>query len=246
MGKNELVFFGKNAVLCGVRMRRPTGLLRGVHFSCVLCLVFLLSACSMQKSGSKIEARTDKRIRSAESRTSGQDSNPRDKVTLKVDYLTPLSQIQKPEVFVYKEKRRLYVVQSNVLVRDYPIGLGSQPKGDKEKDGDGKTPEGEFFVNLKHTSGKPSKSLSLNYPDRRHIEKAFFSGLIGPSQFREILANLKENGSSPQDTALGKHTLIQSGGAHKDWTDGCVALYDSDMEELFNVCSVGTPVSIRP
>jgi murein L,D-transpeptidase YafK len=199
----------------------------------------------MQQPGSKAEStRIDKNTKT-EDQAAAQDS-PQDKVTLKVDYLTPLRAIQNPEIFVYKEKRRLYVVQSNVLVRDYPVGLGFHPTGDKEKEGDGRTPEGRFFVCVKKPSSRFQKSLGLSYPDKKHAERAFFAGVITPIEFRDILLAFENKTTPPWNTVLGGQIYIHAGGAHKDWTEGCVALYNSDMDELFQITSVGTPVSIRP
>lgn len=221
-------------------------LAKKVCFPLSLCLLMLLlPACSMQKSGSKIDsARTERSSEPAERQASSE--NVQDKPPLKVDYLTPLRSIQSPEIFVYKEKRRLYIIQSNVLVRDYPVGLGFSPRGDKEIEGDGRTPEGEFFVCMKNSGSRFSKSLGLNYPDKRHAERAFFAGVISPLEFRDILLAFERRSTPPWSTVLGGKIFIHAGGAHKDWTEGCIALYDSDMDELFQIAAMGTPVSIRP
>ncbi|MDY0041903.1 MAG: L,D-transpeptidase, partial [Desulforhabdus sp.] len=65
-------------------------------------------------------------------------------------------------------------------------------------------------------------------------------------QFQHILNALERIALPPANTALGGEIFIHAGGAHKDWTNGCVALYNRDMDELFNIAKVGTPVSIRP
>lgn len=210
-----------------------------------LCLlVVLLASCSMQKS--KVEsARVENKAVVPPNKPLSQES-VQEKPPLKVDYLTPVSAINSPEIFVYKDKRRLYIIQSNVLVRDYPIGLGFQPRGDKEKEGDGRTPEGEFRICMKNAGSRFVKSLGLNYPDRKHAERAFFAGMLTPSEFRDILLAYEKRDIPPWHTSLGGEIFIHAGGAHKDWTDGCIALYDSDMEELFKIANLGTPVTIRP
>jgi murein L,D-transpeptidase YafK len=219
---------------------------RKMAFRLLCCvLVFALSNCSMQKSGSKAEGTQFDKSAKPQEKTAEQGS-PQDNVTLKVDYLTPVRAIKNPEIFVYKEKRRLYVIQSDVLVRDYPVGLGFHPTGDKEKEGDGKTPEGKFFVCVKKPNSRFQKSLGLNYPDKKHAERAFFAGVITPMEFKDILLAFENKATPPWNTALGGQIYIHAGGAHKDWTEGCIALYNSDMEELFQITSVGTPVSVRP
>lgn len=207
-------------------------------------LVFFLASCSMQKS--KMEsAHVDNKAAALPAKPLNQESS-QDKVSLKVDYLTPVAAITSPELFVYKGKRRLYIIQSKVLVRDYPIGLGFHPKGDKEKEGDGRTPEGEFRICMKNSGSRFVKSLGLNYPDKKHAERAFFAGVLPPSEFRNILLAFEKGATPPWDTSLGGEIFIHAGGAHNDWTDGCIALYDSDMEELFRIANLGTPISIRP
>jgi L,D-peptidoglycan transpeptidase YkuD (ErfK/YbiS/YcfS/YnhG family) len=86
----------------------------------------------------------------------------------------------------------------------------------------------------------------LNYPAKKHAERAFFAGFITPMEFRDILVAFERSSTPPWNTSLGGKIFIHAGGAHKDWTDGCIALYNSDMEELFQIASVGTSVSIRP
>jgi len=208
-------------------------------------LILAIPACSMQKSGSKVDSAQPASNAKAVTEIGDQD-RAREPVPLKIDYLTPVRAIQNPEIFVYKEKRRLYVMQSDVLVRDYPVGLGFHPTGDKEKEGDGRTPEGSFFVCVKKPNSRFHKSLGLSYPDKKHAERAFFAGVITPVEFRDILLAFEKRVTPPWNTVLGGQIFIHAGGAHKDWTEGCVALYNSDMDELFQIASVGTPVSIRP
>jgi hypothetical protein len=165
---------------------------------------------------------------------------------VRINYLTPVSSISNPEIYVYKEKRRLYIIQSNVLVRDYPVGLGFHPSGDKEREGDGRTPEGNFLICQKNSASRFSKALGLNYPERKHAERAFFAGVLSPPEFKEILVASERRITPPWNTKLGGQIFIHAGGANRDWTDGCVALYNSDMDELFQIATVGTPVHIRP
>jgi murein L,D-transpeptidase YafK len=140
----------------------------------------------------------------------------------------------------------MYIIQSNVLVRDYPIGLGFSPRGDKLKSGDGRTPEGDFRICVKNPVSRFIKSLGLNYPQERHAQRALFAGMITPIQFKDIIISVERNMLPPWNTALGGQIFIHAGGAHKDWTEGCVALYNRDMDELFVMANVGTPVIIRP
>ncbi len=226
--------------LCVARFKRA-------FFQIGACLlILLLCACSMQKPGSKLDSsRSENKAKPAGGASAPQVSHEQ-QASLRVDYLTPLSAIKAPKIYVYKEKRRLYVIDSQVLVRDYPIGLGSRPKGDKEKNGDGKTPEGEFTIYLKSPYGQPARSLVLNYPGKAQAERGFFAGILTPMEFRDIVQAYQSGMAAPSAAKLGEPISILSGGAHQDWTDGSIALYNSDMEELFKIASVGTPVTIKP
>lgn len=219
---------------------------RGRFFGIFPCVVlFVLSACSMQKPDSRFDS-----SKSSENKQSqngmAKDQPPREKEPLRVDYLTALTEIVNPEIYVYKQKRRLYIIQSNVMVRDYPVGLGSYPVGDKENAGDGRTPEGDFFIAQKDPVGPFKKALVLNYPDRKHAERALFTGTISPPELKEILTAAERKEAPLLHTKLGGRLYIHAGGAHKDWTQGSIALYNSDMEELYKIASTGAPVHIRP
>ena len=209
----------------------------------LLIILFMLSACSMPQPGSRLDTSKSSEKKQAEN-SSAQQS--REKEHVRIDYLTSLADIVNPEIYVYKDKRRLYVIQSNILVRDYPIGLGSHPVGDKEAGGDGRTPEGDFVICQKNPVSRFDKALVINYPDKKHGEQAFYLGILTPAELKGILMAAERKAEPPWDTKLGGQIYIQAGGAYKDWTDGSVALYNSDMEELFKIASTGTPVHIRP
>ncbi|MCX7823261.1 MAG: L,D-transpeptidase [Syntrophobacterales bacterium] len=168
------------------------------------------------------------------------------KVELKFDYLRPASMVKDPKIFVYKSKRRMYVFDGDTIVRDYPIGLGKNPQGDKEREGDGKTPEGMFYVCKKNERSKFYKSIGLSYPSIVHAERALMNGLISVSDYRRIENAHRGYDTPPWDTPLGGYIFIHGGGAHSDWTEGCIALYNSDIDELFEMVRVGTPVYIYP
>jgi hypothetical protein len=212
-----------------------------------LCLAFfVIAACSMQEPGSRFDSsKSTEKKNQPESRTARQQP-PGEKEPVRIDYLTALTDIVNPEIYVYKEKRRLYVIQSNVMVRDYPIGLGFNPVGDKEREGDGRTPEGDFFVCRKDPVSRFNKALVLNYPDRKHAERALFAGILSPPEFKEILMAAEHKAMPPWSAKLGGQLCMHAGEAYKDRTQGSIALYDSDMDELFNIASIGTPVHIRP
>jgi hypothetical protein len=177
--------------------------------------------------------------------TAVRDAQP-DPPYRKVDYLFPVALVEKPRIYIYKSRRRLLVLEDETLIRDYPIGLGPCPSGDKQKRGDGRTPEGEFFVCAKNPRSKYHKSVGLSYPGKKHAALAFRSGLLSHGDYETILKAQTKRRQPPWTTSLGGDIFIHGGGAHEDWTKGCVALYNYDMDELFEVVTMGTPVFILP
>jgi len=163
-----------------------------------------------------------------------------------VNYQYPLAAVCNPQLYVYKSKRRLLLVQDRVLIRDYRIGLGPSPVGDKVFEGDGRTPEGDFYVCVKNPSSNFYKSLGLSYPEKRHAERALIAGNISGDEFARIVQAVSGRNRPPWNTVLGGAIFLHGGGAFGDWTKGCVALNNSSIDELFQVVNVGTPVHILP
>lgn len=163
-----------------------------------------------------------------------------------VDLDYPLSSITSPKIYVLKADRRLWLIQDRTLVRDYHIGLGFNPKGDKFYRGDGRTPEGEFLICSKNASSHYYKSLGINYPSVRNCENALSSGMISYNEFCSIKQANDAMRMPPSNTALGGQVMIHGGGSYQDWTLGCIALNNRAMDELFSVVKIGTPVYIMP
>lgn len=158
----------------------------------------------------------------------------------------PLALLSNPVIYVSKSERRLMLIQDQILVRDYHVGLGPSPRGDKYFRGDGRTPEGEYFICAKNGSSQYYKSLGINYPTRKHAESALTSGMISNNEYCQIVHANDAMKMPPANTALGGLIFIHGGGCHEDWTLGCVAVKNSAMDELFQVVKVGTPVYIVP
>jgi murein L,D-transpeptidase YafK len=163
-----------------------------------------------------------------------------------VDLNRSLWTLANPVLYVQKKERRLLVVDDKVLVRDYPVALGPRPKGDKCLRGDGRTPEGDFFVCVKNPSSKYNKGLGLNYPSPRHAEEAYQLGVISRDEYLKIIQANEKMTLPPDSTCLGGDIFIHGGGSGEDWTLGCVALRNDDIDELYEVIRVGTPVKIMP
>ncbi len=151
-----------------------------------------------------------------------------------------------PRIVVKKTARRLLLYSGNELVRTYRVGLGLSPVGDKVREGDRRTPEGDFYIFTKNSKSAFYLSLGLSYPNAAHAKRGLRDGLITKAQYDEIMRALQAKRRLPQNTALGGDIYIHGNGARSDWTWGCVALENEDIRELFDVVKVGMTVTIEP
>ena len=134
-------------------------------------------------------------------------------------------------ILVDKLKHKCHLYQSGRLVRSYAIDLGG-PIGDKQRAGDRATPEGMYRIVQKRARGQTTyyKALLINYPN---------------DEDRADFALAKRNGWVSRRAAIGGLIEIHGeGGRNEDWTLGCMALANRDMDELFRLVDVGTPVTI--
>lgn len=156
------------------------------------------------------------------------------------------SPLASPRILVKKAERKLFLYSDSKLVRTYRIGLGLSPLGDKIRQGDRRTPEGDFYIFTKNDKSAFYLSLGISYPNAAHAERGLRDKLITRSQYDTIMQALEAHQAPPQNTKLGGDIYIHGNGARSDWTWGCVALEDEDIRELFNAVPVGTPVTIKP
>jgi len=154
--------------------------------------------------------------------------------------------IEKPRIIVYKSARKLEFYSDQKLLRTYRVGLGFNPVPDKQKEGDGATPEGEFYIFVKNNQSSYFLSLGVSYPNLEDAERGLRDGLINKTQYDTIVEAIRKKVGPPQYTKLGGLIYIHGHGSSRDWTWGCVALENADIKELYNVVSVGTPVTILP
>jgi murein L,D-transpeptidase YafK len=168
--------------------------------------------------------------------------------------------ISKPEneyrILVKKGERKLLVYRTlngkEQLAKSYTIALGNTPTGHKTRQGDGRTPEGDYYITHKNPKSNYYLSLGVSYPNIQDAEAGLKNGLITRAQYETIAAAIRAQAKPPQNTRLGGDIFIHGGGAGKlfgiirDWTLGCVALENEDIKELFDLLPVKTPVRIVP
>lgn len=160
--------------------------------------------------------------------------------------LWPQPPIDKPRIIVYKKARKLELYSDQKLVRTYRVGLGFNPVADKQREGDGATPEGEFYIFVKNDKSAYYLSLGISYPNVEDADRGLRDGLINKAEHASIIEAISKKKAPPQYTKLGGLIYIHGHGAGSDWTLGCVALENKEMKELYDAVSVGTPVTIKP
>jgi len=136
-------------------------------------------------------------------------------------------------VLVLKSERKMNLMSHGKVIRTYKVSLGGTAAGAKEQQGDHKTPEGTYVLDRRNPQSKYYKSIHVSYPneqDKKHAAK------LGVSPGGDIMIHGLPNGFG----WLGATHL-----AH-DWTDGCIAVTDAEMDEIWKLVADGTPIEIRP
>ncbi len=153
-------------------------------------------------------------------------------------------------VLIKKAERKLYVYHIEQgqpkLFKSYPIALGNNPSGHKKQQGDGATPEGEYYITHRNPKSNYYLSLGLSYPNTQDAATGLKRGLLSKAQHDAIIAAIGQQTKPPQNTKLGGDIFIHGGGAGRDWTLGCVALENEAIKELFELLPLKTPVTIVP
>nr|WP_242620409.1 L,D-transpeptidase family protein [Shewanella maritima] len=135
-------------------------------------------------------------------------------------------------VKVDKSDRIMQLVSNNQVVREYSISLGGQPQGHKQQEGDQRTPEGSYILDYKKEDSSYYRSMHVSYPNASDKARAKALG-VSPGGF--IMVHGQRN-------YLGWLAPIMQ---QFDWTDGCIALTNAEMDEFMALVSVGTEVQIQ-
>lgn len=151
-----------------------------------------------------------------------------------------------PAIIIEKSTRSLVVLSAGTPVKRYRMGLGSAPIGDKGHEGDGRTPEGHFYVCTKNEESRFRRALGLSYPNEENAERGLAAGSITRREYRQIIDAIAHFRQPPWKTSLGGEIMIHGNGSGSDWTAGCIALEDEEIDELFIEIPLGTPVEIKP
>ena len=135
------------------------------------------------------------------------------------------------KVLVLKGPRRLYLLKGGKVLKAYRISLGGRPRGPKVEEGDHRTPEGKYVLDWHNTESQFYKSIHISYPNDKDLARAKRSG-VPPG------GDLFIHGQPNEIDGPGR----QPG----DWTDGCIAVSNEAMDEIWRAVSDGTRIVIKP
>jgi murein L,D-transpeptidase YafK len=135
-------------------------------------------------------------------------------------------------IVVDKFSKKCIVYKSGKKYKEFEVELGMNWLGDKKHRGDKATPEGKYSIVAKKSGNKTiyHKALLINFPNEED---------------KRQFASEKAKGNIPRSYNIGGSIEVHGGGGKGiDWTEGCVALHNKDMDQLYSLCSVGTPIAI--
>lgn len=136
-------------------------------------------------------------------------------------------------VIIDKSDRELYLLQDGEILRTFRIALGIRPVGDKVKEGDFKTPEGHYLLDTRNPHSEYFLSIHVSYPN---AEDRRYSAAQGVPPGGAIMIHGQPNEPSRSET------YYQT----QDWTNGCIAVSNSDMIDIWLMTAANTPIEIRP
>jgi murein L,D-transpeptidase YafK len=136
-------------------------------------------------------------------------------------------------VLVKKSDSKLFLKKNGKVFKQYHVAFGANPKGHKHQEGDERTPEGRYFLDYKKADSAYYKSIHISYPNETDKKRAKESG-VNPGGL--IMIHGQKNG-------FGWLSWITQ---RFNWTDGCIAVSNRAMDEIWQSVDVGTPIEIRP
>ncbi len=162
------------------------------------------------------------------------------------DGLSPCDAAPDDYVVVRKGARTLRLCERGHEVAAFSVGLGFDPVGDKEREGDGRTPEGVFFIPRLVPDSTYYKAFLISYPDDADAARGLGAGLITADERDDIVDAQASCAEPPQHTGLGGLVEIHGMGGDSDWTWGCVAVENEQVDVLYGALGVGDTIVILP
>jgi hypothetical protein len=167
--------------------------------------------------------------------------------------------LRNARIVVWKSQRRLELFDGNHLVKTYRVSLGSQPTGHKQRQGDGRTPEGQYFICTRNAETSAFHIfLGLSYPALPDATRGVQHKAITAREYQVIRQRLASRSAPLWRTRLGGWVGIHGGSdatfaqrtarqrGTSDWTAGCIALTNAEIGEIYAATKMGTPVLVKP
>lgn len=152
--------------------------------------------------------------------------------------------LREPMLLVaHKSARRLMLVEHGRTRDCVAMGLGFAPRGHKHREGDGRTPEGWYRTSDKPWSDFPG-AIAIHYPNEDDASVARTDGRLSETEHQVVMQSLADDLVPPQQTSMGGEVLIHGGGSGRDWTLGCMALEDEDLDRIREALPEGKRVSL--
>jgi len=148
-------------------------------------------------------------------------------------------------VVITKHAHTLVVYDGDEEVLKIPVVTGKSP-GDKIREGDLATPEGEFYVCYKNPASKYHRFLGLSYPNTEDADRGLLEKLIAPAEADQIRQAIAKKECPPWKTALGGEIGIHGPCPNVTWTHGCIAMSVEQIERLYGLLEIGDDVTILP
>ena len=161
-------------------------------------------------------------------------------------FRTQIDAMSQPRVLVHKAAHVLEVYDGDRLMARIRVALGSAPVGQKQQEGDGRTPEGTYYACMRNPKSKYYLSIGLSYPNTEDAQRGLDAGSISREQYERIADTIRRGARPPWDTPLGGEIMLPAGGTDGDWTAGCIAMAPEDMDYLWQHVALGTAVEIAP
>lgn len=213
-------------------------------FGMVIIYIIAGSAIKRHISVSKQELVESNKSSSTEDKKSVDTSSDDNKDNSKIFFIKPETIPSRTLVKVYKDKRILELYGDEKLIGRFKIGLGRSPWEDKEKEGDNRTPIGKYYICSRNGSTKYTYFMGLSYPSIKDAQKGLEEGIINKDTYNRIKSAIESGQQPPWNTPLGGAVGIHGGGNKYDWTYGCIAMTNEDINILKQYTPLKTPVEI--
>ncbi|HIF50122.1 MAG TPA: murein L,D-transpeptidase [Thiotrichaceae bacterium] len=170
-------------------------------------------------------------------------------------FCIPLAQASEYQILISKKNNELIVKKAGEVVKKYRISSGKGGKGTKRRQGDSKTPQGVYRISQFKKSSRFHYFIQLDYPNLIDAWYGYKNKVIDAKDFKRIATAYKKHTAPPQDTKLGGFIGIHGLGEQNEkkiviheeinWTEGCIALTNEEINELRKFVDIGTPVIIK-